>query len=443
MRQDGGYAIGDKVPMGKAIVYSLQHLMAFVGGGAIVPAMIMGLNPALAVFCTGLGTIIYLICTRNKVPSYFGVSFSFITPMAVVTAVDGISGALCGIVAVGVALCVVAGIVKLTGTGWIDKVLPPVVTGCIIVVIGVGLSATAVNSVMFDGGASETFDTMGCIVGFITFLAAVAASSWGRGFLKMVPVLIGIVVGYIVAIPLGMVDFTAINEAAWIGLPEVTLPTFSVNALLVIAPIALVLVVEHIGHLMTVTNLSGEDCNKYLSSSLLGNGLGTVASGFLGGPALTSIAENIGVMGLSKCYSTRIFWWTAAFAMIIGGFCPKLAMLFYSIPNCVLGGVSFLLFGLISGNGLSLLVDAKVDFNENRNLMIAAASLIVGIGMMTTGVSIPLGSFNVPGLLLAAVLAVILNIVLPKESQGEKPVTATTAAEGAGKVQVYDELVEP
>ncbi|WP_418381764.1 solute carrier family 23 protein, partial [Adlercreutzia sp.] len=143
MRQDGGYAIGDKVPMGKAIVYSLQHLMAFVGGGAIVPAMIMGLNPALAVFCTGLGTIIYLICTRNKVPSYFGVSFSFITPMAVVTAVDGISGALCGIVAVGVALCVVAGIVKLTGTGWIDKVLPPVVTGCIIVVIGVGLSATA------------------------------------------------------------------------------------------------------------------------------------------------------------------------------------------------------------------------------------------------------------------------------------------------------------
>ena len=330
MRQDGGYAIGDKVPMGKAIVYSLQHLMAFVGGGAIVPAMIMGLNPALAVFCTGLGTIIYLICTRNKVPSYFGVSFSFITPMAVVTAVDGISGALCGIVAVGVALCVVAGIVKLTGTGWIDKVLPPVVTGCIIVVIGVGLSATAVNSVMFDGGASETFDTMGCIVGFITFLSAVAASSWGRGFLKMVPVLIGIVVGYIVAIPLGMVDFTAINEAAWIGLPEVTLPTFSVNALLVIAPIALVLVVEHIGHLMTVTNLSGEDCNKYLSSSLLGNGLGTVASGFLGGPALTSIAENIGVMGLSKCYSTRIFWWTAAFAMIIGGFCPKLAMLFYS-----------------------------------------------------------------------------------------------------------------
>ena len=272
----------------------------------------------------------------------------------------------------------VAGIVKLTGTGWIDKVLPPVVTGCIIVVIGVGLSATAVNSVMFDGGASETFDTMGCIVGFITFLAAVVASSWGRGFLKMVPVLIGIVVGYIVAIPLGMVDFTAINEAAWIGLPEVTLPTFSVNALLVIAPIALVLVVEHIGHLMTVTNLSGEDCNKYLSSSLLGNGLGTVASGFLGGPALTSIAENIGVMGLSKCYSTRIFWWTAAFAMIIGGFRPKLAMLFYSIPNCVLGGVSFLLFGLISGNGLSLLVDAKVDFNENRNLMIAAASLIVG-----------------------------------------------------------------
>ena len=168
---------------------------------------------------------------------------------------------------------------------------------------------------------------------------------------------------------------------------------------------------------MTVTSLSGEDCNQYLSSSLLGNGLGIMASGALGGPALTSIAENIGVMGLSKCYSTRVFWWTAAFALIIGGFCPKLAMLFYSIPTCVLGGVSLMLFGLIAGNGLSLLVSEKVDFNENRNLMIVASSLIVGIGMMTTGVSVPLGSFEIPGLLLAAILSVVLNLVLPKEKE--------------------------
>ena len=200
-------------------------------------------------------------------------------------------------------------------------------------------------------------------------------------------------------------------------LPSITLPTWSLNGILVIAPIALVLLVEHIGHLMTVTNLSGEDCNQYLSSSLLGNGLGIMASGALGGPALTSIAENIGVMGLSKCYSTRVFWWTAAFALIIGGFCPKLAMLFYSIPTCVLGGVSLMLFGLIAGNGLSLLVSEKVDFNENRNLMIVASSLIVGIGMMTTGVSVPLGSFEIPGLLLAAILSVVLNLVLPKEKE--------------------------
>lgn len=195
-------------------------------------------------------------------------------------------------------------------------------------VIGVGLSATAINSVMFDGGASETFDAVGCLIGFVTFIAAVIASSWFKGFLKMIPVLIGIVVGYLVAVPFGYVDFTPVLEAAWIGLPSITLPTWSLNGILVIAPIALVLLVEHIGHLMTVTNLSGEDCNQYLSSSLLGNGLGIMASGALGGPALTSIAENIGVMGLSKCYSTRVFWWTAAFALIIGGFCPKLAMLF-------------------------------------------------------------------------------------------------------------------
>ena len=163
MREDGGYAIADKVPLGKTLLYSLQHLMAFVGGGAIVPAMIMGLDPALAVFCTGIGTIIYLICTRNRVPSYFGVSFSFITPMAVVMATDGVGGALCGIIAAGLVMVVGAGVVKAIGTGWIDKVLPPVVTGCIIVVIGVGLSATAINSVMFDGGASETFDAVGCL----------------------------------------------------------------------------------------------------------------------------------------------------------------------------------------------------------------------------------------------------------------------------------------
>lgn len=427
MRTDGGYAIADKVPLGKALTYSLQHLMAFVGGGAIVPAMLMGLDPALAVFCTGLGTIIYLLCTRNKVPSYFGVSFSFITPMAVVTAVDGIGGALCGVVSVGIVLCIVALLVKLVGTGWIDKVLPPVVTGCIIAVIGIGLSATAINSVMFDGGNSETFDAVGCAIGFLTFLVAVVASSWFKGFLRMIPVLIGIVVGYIVAIPAGLVDFQPVIDAAWIGLPNITLPTFSINGIMVIAPIALVLCVEHIGHLMTVTNLSGEDCNSKLSSSLMGNGLGIIVSGSLGGPALTSIAENIGVMGLSRCFSTRVFWWTAGFALIIGGFCPKLAMLFYSIPNCVLGGVSLLLFGLIAGNGLSLLVEAKVDFNKNRNLMIAAASLIVGIGMMTTGVSIPIGSFNVPGLLLASILAVVLNLILPKEEDEEE------AAESAKK----------
>ncbi len=418
MREDGGYAIGDKVPLGKAMLYSVQHLMAFVGGGAIVPAIIMGLDPALAVFCTGIGTIIYLICTKNQVPSYFGVSFSFITPMAVVTATEGIGGALCGIVAVGIVFCIVAGIVKLVGTKWIDTVLPPVVTGCIIVVIGVGLSATAIKSVMFNGGdVTQPFDALGCAIGLVTFLVAVATSSYFKGFMKMIPVLVGIIVGYIISIPFGLVDFSGIEQAAWIGLPNFTFPTFSMNGILVIAPIALVVIVEHIGHLLTITNLSGENCNDKLAASLLGNGLGDIASGMLGGPALTSIAENIGVMGLSKCFATTVFWWTAGFALIIGGFCPKLAALFYSIPTPVLGGVSLLLFGLIAGNGLSLLVSDRVDFNSNRNLMIAASTLIVGIGMMTLGVAIPVGTFSVPGLLLAAVLGAVLNLILPKDKK--------------------------
>lgn len=419
MREDGSYAIADKVPLGKALTYSLQHLMAFVGGGAIIPALIMGLDPALAIFCTGLGTIIYLVCTRNKVPSYFGVSFSFIGPMAVVSAVDGISGALCGVVSVGIVFCIVASIVKLVGTGWIDKVLPPVVAGCIIVVIGVGLSSVAVGDVMATD-ANGNFDLLGCAIGLITFLVAVCTSSFFKGIFKMIPVLIGIVFGYIISIPFGLIDFTAVSEAAWIGLPNITTPTFSLNAILTIAPIALVVIVEHIGHLITVSNITGEDCNDKLAMSLLGNGLGTTVSGFLGGPPLTSIAENIGVMGLSRCYSTRIFWWTAGFALIIGGFCPKLAMLFYSIPSPVLGGVSLMLFGLIAGNGLSLMVDANIDFTSNRNLMIVASTLIVGVGMMTTSTSIPIGSFSVPGLLLASILAVVLNLVLPQEKKDEK-----------------------
>ena len=419
MREDGSYAIADKVPLNKAIAYSIQHLMAFVGGGAIVPALIMGLDPALAVFCTGLGTIIYLLCTRNKVPSYFGVSFSFIGPMAVVTAVDGISGALCGIVSVGIVFCIVAGVVKLAGTGWIDKVLPPVVAGCIIVVIGVGLSSVAIGDVMATDAAGN-FDLTSCAIGLVTFLVAVASSSFFPGIFKMIPVLVGIVVGYLISIPFGLVDSAPIQEAAWMGLPNITTPTFSLNAILVIAPIALVVIVEHIGHLLTVSSVSGEDCNDKLAASLLGNGLGTMASGFLGGPALTSIAENIGVMGLSKCYSTRVFWWTAGFALIIGGFCPKLAMLVYSIPSPVIGGVSLMLFGLIAGNGLSLMVDAKVDFTSNRNLMIVASTLIVGVGMMTTSTSIPVGSFSVPGLLLASILAIVLNLILPRDAEQAK-----------------------
>lgn len=423
--------VSDKLSLGKAIPLSLQHLMAFVGGGAILPAVLMGLDPALAIMCTGLGTIIYLICTKNKIPSYFGVSFSFITPMAVITAVSGIQAALCGIVAVGVVFVIVAGIVKLVGTKWIDVVLPPAVSGCIIVVIGVGLSATAVDMVLNNG--TGEFDGLGCLVAFVTFLAAVAFSSFCKGFLKTIPILLAIIVGYVVAFACGMIDFSPVSEAAWIGLPNITLPVFDLNAILVIGPIAFVVIVEHIGHLLVVSNITGENYNDKLAASLLGNGLGTAVSGFLGGPALTSIAENIGIMGVSRVYSTRVFWYTAGFALVLGGFCPKLAMLINTIPTCVLGGVSLMLFGLIAGNGLSLLVDSKVDFSKNRNLMIAAGSLIPGIGMMTMGVSIPLGSFNLPGLLLASILAVVFNLVLPKEDEAGDA-AGETAGEAVRKV---------
>jgi uracil permease len=408
--------VSDHVSPARAIPLGIQHMMSMFGATVLVP-MLTGLHPSLAIMCSGIGTICYLLITKNKIPSYLGSSFAFISPIIAVGASQGLAAAGSGIVVAGLVFLAVAGLIKLIGTGWIDRILPPVLVASVIVVIGVGLSATAAD--MAFTGSTGTFDAQGTLVAFITLFCAVVFSGFG-GMVGTIPVLLAIVVGYVVSCVMGLVDFQPVLDAAWIGLPSITLPEFDPVAIALIAPVALVVVIEHIGHLLAVGEIVGEDYVPMLPRSLAGDGIATCIAGFLGAPPATTYAENIGVMSVTRVYSTQVFWYAAGFAFIVGGFCPKLEAVIMSIPTPVMGGVSLLLFGLIASNGLRMLVSNRVNFDENRNLMIASVVIIVGVGMETAGISLPLGSYSLPGMATSALLGIIMNLLLPRESKEDE-----------------------
>jgi len=411
----------ETLPLIQAIPLSLQHLMAMFGATVLVP-ILTGLDPGVGLMTSGIGTILYLICVRNKIPSYLGSSFAFIMPLIAVISADGgggIPAALGGLVAAGFVYMIVAGIVKAFGTGWITKLLPPALVGAVVIVIGLGLSATAVKMSLFPfADPANGVNLTGLGVAVITLASAIVFSSYFKGFIKAIPILLGIIVGYVVSIPLGLVDFTAIKEAAWVGLPNITLPTFDLTAILIIAPVAIVVIVEHIGHLLVINEITGKDFTPMLPESLFGDGLATAISGALGGTPSTTYAENIGVMAVTKVYATQLFWFAGAFAILIGGFIPKFGAAISSIPTPVMGGISLLLFGLIASSGLRLLVNSGIDYGHSRNLIMSSVVLVVGIGMDTGGFTIPIGKYTIPGMALATVLGIILNLILPKESQG-------------------------
>lgn len=411
----------ETLPLIQAIPLSLQHLMAMFGATVLVP-LLTGLDPGVGLMTSGIGTILYLICVRNKIPSYLGSSFAFIMPLIAVISAEGgggIPAALGGLVAAGVVYMIVAAIVKAFGTGWITKMLPPALVGAVVIVIGLGLSATAVKMSLFPfADPANGVDLTGLVVAAITLAAAIIFSSYFKGFIKAIPILLGILVGYAVSIPLGLVDFTAVKEAAWVGLPNITLPTFDLGAIVIIAPVAIVVIVEHIGHLLVINEITGKDFTPMLPESLFGDGLATAISGALGGTPSTTYAENIGVMAVTKVYATQLFWFAGAFAIIIGGFIPKFGAAISSIPTPVMGGISLLLFGLIASSGLRLLVNSGIDYGHSRNLIMSSVVLVVGIGMDTGGFTIPVGKYTIPGMALATVLGIILNLILPKESEG-------------------------
>ena len=406
--------VDDRVSVGRAIPLGIQHMMSMFGSTVLVPTL-TGLSPSVAIMCSGIGTICYLLVTRNKIPSYLGSSFAFISPIIAVYATTGsYSAVMSGVVTAGLVFLLTAGIIKLVGTGWLDRLLPPVLVASVMIVIVVGLSATAAKMALFS--STDAFVPIGALAAAITLVAAVIFSSMG-GLFGTMPVLLAIIVGYVFSCLVGLVDFTPVLQAAWIGLPPFTHPTFDPGAVILIAPVAIVVVIEHIGHLLAVGEIVNRDYRQMLPQSLAGDGIATVISGFLGGPPTTTYAENIGVMSVTRVYATQVFWYAAGFALLVGGFCPKLAALISSIPVPVMGGVSLLLFGLIASNGLRMLVTNKVDFDDNRNLMIASVVIILGVGMETSGIAIPIGSYTLPGMATSTLVGILLNLILP---QGEK-----------------------
>ena len=423
--------VDDRVSPARAIPLGIQHMMSMFGSTVLVPAL-TGLNPNIAIMCSGIGTIIYLILTKNRIPSYLGSSFAFISPILAAKLATGgsLQTALSGVVVAGLVYFVVAGIIAAIGTDWLDKILPPVLVASVMIVIGVGLSSTAVSMALYS--STEEFVMTGAVVAAITLISAVVFSSLG-GLLGTVPILLAIIVGYAVSAAMGLVDFSGVVSAPWVGLPPIQTPTFDPGAIALIAPVALVCVIEHIGHLLAVGEIVGKDYRKMLPRSLMGDGLSTTISGFLGGPPTTTYAENIGVMSVTRVYSTQVFWYAAGFAFIVGGFCPKVAAFISSIPVPVMGGVSLLLFGLIASNGLSMLVNNKVDFTQNRNLMIASVVIIVGVGMETASIAIPIGSYTLPGMATSALVGIILNLVLPKPKDKKDDPKEEAVTETAGE----------
>lgn len=401
---------------------SFQHVFAMFGATILVP-MMTGFPVSVALFASGIGTLIYTVCTKRKVPVYLGSSFAYIS--AVILAVEAmggdISAAQTGLILVGIIYVIVAIVIKFIGKDWIDKLLPPIVIGPMIAVIGLGLAGSAISNAGFVEGG----DVAPMIVAIVTFLVAALISSQAKGFLKIVPFLIAIVVGYILSICLGIVDFSGVVSAKWFSMPEFAFPFALGNfkqyklyfgpETLAILPVAIVTISEHIGDHTVLGKICGKNFLKDpgLDRTLIGDGVATAISAFLGGPANTTYGENTGVIGLTKIGSVYVTCGAACIAIVLS-FCGKVSAVISSIPSCVLGGMSILLYGVIASNGLRILIDEHVDFSKQRNLIIASAMLVIGLG----GAVFPLGgSATLSGTALAAIVGVFLNLILPDKDE--------------------------
>ncbi len=404
----------DRIPLYRVAPMGLQHVVAMFGGTVLAP-ILMGFNPQVTLFFSGIGTLIFILVTRFKVPSYLGSSFAFIGPVVAVTGGDAakIPLALCGIAGAAVLYAVAALITLRWGSRWIDHLMPPVVTGSVVALIGLNLASSAVtNAINAELVVNNVHDVARLAIAGVTFLTAALVALHLRGFLRLLPVLIGVIAGYLLAFFLGALDpqsVSHIRSAGWIGLPPFQHPAFSWSALLVIAPVFIVLVAENKGHLAAISGTMGRDLTPHLGRAYLGDAIATFVSAMGGGTPQTTYAENMGVMAITRVYSTYNFV-MAAFIAILLGLCPKFGALIQSIPNPVLGGITLILYGIIALMGVRIWIDAKVDFSNQRNLVVAGASLIVATGLGVKGVTV--AGVNLAGIAVGTLLAMLLNLAL-------------------------------
>jgi uracil-xanthine permease len=402
----------DRIPLPRLVPMGLQHVVAMFGATVLAP-VIMGFDPQLAIFFSGVGTLIFLTVTRLKVPSYLGSSFSFIGPVLAVTAGDAsrIPDALCGIAAAAVLYAGVAWITIRRGSDWIDALMPPIVTGTVVAIIGLNLASSAVgNAINADFAVRNAHDLVVLGVALVTFLTAALVSIYTRGFIRLLPVLIGVVVGYALAAAAGLLDphaLQAVAAAPWIGLPPFQAPRWSPHAILAIAPVFIVLVAENKGHIAAISSYMQRDLNPHLGRAYLGDAIATFVSAMGGGTPQTTYAENMGVMAITRVFSSYNFVMAGSIAVLLG-LCPKFGALIRSIPNPVLGGVTLILYGLIALMGVKIWMDARVDFSDHRNMVVAGASLIAATGLGVRGMTI--GGTNIAGIALGTVLALAIHL---------------------------------
>jgi len=409
----------DKPALGHWIPLSLQHVFAMFGATILVP-ILTGLEPATALFTAGTGTLIYILCTGAKVPAFLGSSFAFIPPLIAITASYGVSYALGGAVVAGLFYCLVGLIIRFAGTGWLDKALPPVVIGSVIIVIGLSLAPVAMNMAMFDAGGDYSLVSLS--IAAVTLGITVVANIFLKGFFGTIPILIGLATGYIFTLIMGsfipayaIIDFQIVKDTPWFGLPTFHVPSFSLVPVLTFVIVSLATICEHLGDTLVTSKIVGQDFykNPGLHRTLTGDGLATAWAAIWGGPPNTTYGENIGVMAITRVYSVWVIGGAAVIAVLLSLF-KKFGALIQTIPTPVLGGISMLLFGIIASSGLRTIVESGVDYKDKRNLTISSVIFVIGIGggKLAFNVTQDL-RFELAGVALATVVGIILNLAFP------------------------------
>lgn len=396
--------VEEKVPVKLLIPLSIQHMFAMFGASVLVP-FLFNINPAIVLFMNGVGTLLFILITKGKAPAYLGSSFAFLAPAGIVIDKFGYEYALGGFVAIGICGMLVALIIKKFGTKWIDIVLPPAAMGPVVALIGLELAGSAAQN---GGLLDETINSENVIVFMVTLGVAVFGQILFRKFLSVIPILIAIIAGYVAAACCGMLDFSAVREASFVALPNFQFPKFNVEAILTILPAILLVTSEHIGHQVVTSKIVGRDLlkNPGLHRSLFGDFFSTTVSGLFGSVPTTTYGENIGVMAVTKVYSVQVIG-GAAVLSILCSVLGKLSALISTIPNPVIGGISFLLYGMIGTSGLRILVDSKVDYGKSRNLMLTSIIFITGL----SGIAVKIGNVELTGMVLACIVGMILSLI--------------------------------